>query len=80
MKDAGKTREVVESDRARPAHLPELPTGKAFVLQLSRDTGPTLQPFAGRVEHLASGRRERFATFADFRAAVIRLLNEAEER
>ena len=68
--------------RAKPRKLdaPELPTGKAFVLQLSRDTGPTLQPFAGRVEHLASGRRARFATFEDFRAAVIRLLGEARSR
>ena len=62
-----------------PLNAPELPTGKAFVLQLSRDTGPTLQPFAGRVEHLASGRRLRFASFEDFRAAVVRLLREARE-
>jgi len=62
-----------------PPDAPELPTGKAFVLQLSRDTGPTLQPFAGRVEHLASGRRLRFASFEDFRAAVVRLLREARE-
>src|SRR5262252_767080 len=38
----------------------ELPTEKAFVVQLRRDTGPSLEPFAGRVEHLASGRRLRF--------------------
>jgi hypothetical protein len=50
------------------------------VLQLSRDTGPTLQPFAGRVEHLASGRRARFATFEDFQQAVMRLLREAAPR
>jgi len=62
-----------------PPDAPELPTGKAFVLQFSRDTGPTLQPFAGRVEHLASGRRLRFASFEDFRAAVVRLLREARE-
>jgi len=59
-----------------PAEAPELPTGKAFVLQLSRDTGPSLEPFTGRVEHLASGRRVRFENFAAFRAAVIRLLSE----
>jgi hypothetical protein len=44
------------------------------VLQLSRETGPTLAPFAGRVEHLSSGRRARFQTFEDFLAALIRLL------
>ena len=33
---------------------PELPTEKAFVLQLTRETGASLEPFAGRVEHVAS--------------------------
>lgn len=65
---------------APPLNVPELPTGKAFVLHLSHDTGPTLEPFAGRVEHLATGRRVRFTTFEDFRAAVIRLLSEAKQR
>jgi hypothetical protein len=55
---------------------PELPTEKAFVLQLTRETGPGLEPFAGRVEHVASGRRLRFGDFAAFRAAVARLLAE----
>jgi len=59
---------------------PELPTSMAFVLQLSRDTGPTLQPFTGRVEHLSTGRRARFDGFQDFLAAVRRLLNEARPR
>ena len=58
----------------------ELPTGKAFVLQLSRETGPALEPFAGRVEHLATGRRVRFQTFEGFQAAVTRLLEEAPPR
>jgi hypothetical protein len=60
--------------------VPELPTGKAFVLQLSHDTGPMLRPFVGRLEHLASGRRVRFATFEDFQEAVIRLLREAKQQ
>ena len=64
---------------ASPPEGPELPTAKAFVLQLSRDTGPTLRQFAGRLEHLASGRRLRFDSFATFRAAVIRLLTEKGE-
>jgi hypothetical protein len=49
----------------------------AFVLQLSRDTGPTLQPFTGRVEHLSTGRRVRFATLEDFQQALMQLLREA---
>jgi hypothetical protein len=59
---------------------PELPPQKAFVLQLTRDTGTGLEPFAGRVEHIASGRRLRFGDFAAFRAAVTRLLSEASRR
>ena len=55
---------------------PELPMDKAFVLQLSRETGPTLKPFTGRVEHLASGRRLRFDDVAGLQAALTRLLTE----
>ena len=62
---------------APPPEAPELPVGKAFVLQLSSETGPTLEPFRGRVEHLRTGRRARFDSFDDFRAALIRLLGEA---
>ena len=75
-----RTRPTIGAGRAEEPNAPELPTGKAFVLQLSRDTGPTLRPFAGRVEHLASGRRARFASFEDFRSAVTRLLAEAHQR
>jgi len=64
---------------ASPAAGPELPPGKAFVVQLSRDTGPTLEPFAGRLEHLRTGRRARFASFEDFQTAMSRLLSEAEQ-
>lgn len=64
--------------RADETHeAPELPTERAFVLQLSRATGPTLEPFVGRIEHLTTGRRIRFEGFDDFKAVVIRLLNEA---
>jgi hypothetical protein len=60
--------------------VPELPTEKAFVLQLSRETGPALRSFAGRVEHLSTGRRARFETLEEFLAAVTRLLSEARQR
>jgi hypothetical protein len=78
MNTAGTGRHA-STDEGRLAPGPELPTDRAFVLQLSRETGPTLEPFAGRVEHLATGRRTRFATFEEFRAAMIRLLGEASE-
>lgn len=54
-----------------PPEAAELPTERAFVLQLSRETGPTLEPFTGRVEHLATGCRLRFENFAAFRAAYV---------
>ena len=66
-------------DQTPPPEPPELPVGKAFVLQLSRDTGPALEPFRGRVEHLRTGRRVRFENFEDFQAAVIRMLSEAKD-
>lgn len=72
----------MEHERARddesvpPRDAPELPTDRAFVLQLSRDSGRAPEPFIGRVEHLASGRRVRFNGLVDFQAAVIRLLTE----
>jgi len=65
------------SDVNASPEAPELPTEKAFVVQLTRETGPSLEPFAGRVEHVASGRRVRFGDFAAFRAAVTRLRSEA---
>ena len=72
-----QTRAEGSHDVTSPPEAPELPTEKAFVLQLTRDTGPSLEPFAGRVEHIASGRRLRFGGFAAFRAALTRLLAEA---
>ena len=70
------TRTPESPDVTSPPDAPELPTEKAFVVQLTRETGPSLEPFAGRVEHVATGRRLRFADFAAFRAAVTRLLTE----
>ncbi|HYB41019.1 MAG TPA: hypothetical protein VEL75_04565 [Candidatus Methylomirabilis sp.] len=63
-----------------PPEAPELPTNKAFVLQLSRETGPRLEPFAGRLEHLATGRRLRFESIAAFQEAMTRLLGETRPR
>jgi hypothetical protein len=57
--------------------VPRFPAEKAFVLQLTRDTGSTLHPFAGRLEHLSTCRRERFETLEDFLTALKRLLEEA---
>src|SRR5262245_9883789 len=71
----------MDEERARDRSLPrpespELPTDRAFVLQLRRQSGQTPDLFTGRVEHLASGRRLRFTGLVDFHTAVTRLLNE----
>lgn len=71
-------RDAAASLRDAAASGPELPSTKAFVLQLTRATGPTLEPFAGRVEHLSTGRRTRFETVEGFLAALRRLLIETK--
>ena len=65
--------------RVEPPHAePALPPWKAFVVQLSKDTTPDSGTFAGRVEHLGSGRRERFSSGKELLASLLRLLEEAE--
>jgi hypothetical protein len=57
---------------------PALPSWKAFVIQLSHDTTPDSGIFAGRIEHLSSGRRQRFASGKQLLAMVMRLLSDIE--
>jgi hypothetical protein len=55
---------------------PELPAWKAFVVQFNRETRPQGAIFAGRIEHLSSGRRARFESPEDLLAALDKLLAE----
>jgi hypothetical protein len=64
--------------KERDAGAPALPAWKAFVIQLSQDTTPESGVFAGRVEHLASGRRKRFASGKELLSAVIHLLGDLQ--
>ena len=57
---------------------PTLPSWKAFVIQLSQETTPESGVFTGRVEHLGSGHRERFASGKELLSAVMHLLRELE--
>jgi hypothetical protein len=57
---------------------PALPSWKAFVIQLSRDTTPDSGVFAGRIEHLGSGRRRRFASGKELLSMVMRLLHDLD--
>lgn len=61
-----------ESDVVEPA----LPSWKAFVIQLSHDTTPDSGILAGRIEHLGSGRRQRFASGKELLSTVMRLLRD----
>lgn len=51
-----------------------LPPERAFLLQLTSRSGPSNDGFSGRLEHLSSGRRVRFASWEAFRAAIGELL------
>jgi hypothetical protein len=61
----------------RPAE-PALPAWKAFVVQLSRDTRGPPGVFAGRVQHLSTGRRARFNSEEELLATLLRLLADVE--
>lgn len=66
-------------DRQGPETVkPALPSWKAFVIQLSHDTTPESGIFAGRIEHLGSGRRQRFASGKELLSAVMRLLSDID--
>ncbi len=60
----------------RLADRPSLPYAKAFVVQFSAETGARLEHAAGRVEHLETGRRTRFASVYDLLAGIVALLGE----
>ena len=61
-------------DRADSAQSATLPYEKAFVVQFTAETGSSLTPAAGRVEHLLTGRRSRFASIEEFLDCLARLL------
>jgi len=58
------------------ADQPSLPSSKGFLLRLTRGTDSTLASFSGRIEHVDTGRRRRFASREEFFAALTVLLRE----
>jgi hypothetical protein len=68
----------MKSTNGPDAIEPALPSWKAFVLQMSHDTAPGSGIFAGRIEHLGSGRRERFGSGEELLVMVMRLLSDLE--
>ena len=63
-------------DRGASKEGPTLPPWKAFVVQFSRETSTGTGVFSGRIEHLNSGRRARFASKDELLENLIRLLDE----
>jgi len=55
-----------------------LPAGRAFVVQLRTQSGPTADLFVGRVEHIASGEAQRFASADELLGFMTKVLAPAE--
>ena len=59
--------------------VPTLPVWKAFVVQFSRETKAHSGTFSGRVEHISSGCRARFASTEELLAALGKMLDDLDE-
>jgi len=57
-----------------------LPAWKAFVVQFSREASPHTRTLSGRVEHISSGRRGRFASGRELLEVLETLLGELSEQ
>jgi hypothetical protein len=70
--------EGAESPTPDPAHTPALPYAKAFVVQFSAETDPRRGTVTGRMEHLQTGRRSRFASADELLAWIMAMLAGAD--
>ena len=61
-------------DLGRPHTQSALPYAKAFVVQFSAESDPRLGTTTGRVEHLQTGRRSRFASTDELLAWIMAML------
>jgi len=78
-----KSKQPQDSRRTVTPHggeVPALPVWKAFVVQFSRETTPRTRTFSGRVEHMSSGRRARFASRRELLSVIETLLGELGEK
>lgn len=69
-----------ENARRPSPEGPALPYGRAFVVQFTAATDAQLERATGRVEHLKTGRRERFTSIADLLARITAMLGDVQER
>lgn len=70
---------VSEVPRTPGAEPRPHPARRAFVVQLEEGCGAEGQAFAGRVDHLASGRRFHFASAAELLGIVGSFLSADDE-
>jgi hypothetical protein len=73
-----RTHRSAPPDPVASTAAPALPAWKAFVVQFSQASAGASPVFDGRIEHLHSGRRVRFASREDLLAALERMLDELE--
>ena len=66
------------AEQLRSVTAPSLPYGKAFMVQFSSETDPSLEHAMGRLEHLQSGRRAPFASAAELLACIVVMLTDAD--
>jgi hypothetical protein len=52
---------------------------KAFVVQFSRETGAKTGAFSGRVEHMSSGRRDRFTSTGELVSVLSKMIDKLGE-
>jgi hypothetical protein len=55
------------------------PSNRAFVVQYNGEADVSRRHVSGRVEHVRSGRRQRFASEQEMLAFVARILREGEK-
>jgi hypothetical protein len=60
-----------------PVSRSPLPYSKAFVVQFAAETDPRLATVSGRIEHLQTGRRSRFASADELLAGIMTMLADA---
>ena len=66
--------------RSADSRAPELPVWKAFVVQFSHEARRQAGIFAGRIEHISSGRRARFGSPEELIASLWKMLDELGEK
>ena len=62
------------AERRPDAEEPALPYARAFMVQFSADTDARLKRAVGRIEHLQTGTRRRFASISDLRRCIAAML------